>query len=364
MRKKDTTRKSDFPDPGRLRRLLLAAYDAARRDLPWRGETDPYRIWVSEVMLQQTRVETVLPYYRKWVQRFPTLESLAAADDEEVLASWQGLGYYSRARRLLVGARLVRERFGGVLPGSAARLQELPGVGEYTAGAIASIAFGEAVPAVDGNVRRVLSRLFDVEDPSTSRIRKLAATLVDPARPGDFNQGLMELGATVCTPRSPRCSECPVGSLCLARERGTVEDRPPARRRGRAPEVDIATVVAVTVPSSRFLMRKRPEEGLLASMWEFPGEETESTGVAALDVEVVRGLAGDLGVAPSGPFLSLDPVPHVFSHLKVTYYPFLFTVPGNPRVSRGRWISPEEADDLPIPVAQRKILAMAQAAMR
>ena len=207
-----------------IRRRLLSAYDVGKRDLPWRGEEDPYRIWVSEVMLQQTRVETVVPYYRAWMDRFPTVEALAEADEDEVLRAWQGFGYYSRARRLREGARVVRERFGGCLPRSSLELRDLPGVGEYTAGAVASIAFGEVVPAVDGNVKRVLARLFDVPTPSPAELRALAADLVDPKRPGDFNQALMELGATVCTPRAPLCGECPLDSICLALERGTVND--------------------------------------------------------------------------------------------------------------------------------------------
>ncbi len=261
-----------------VRRLLLAAYDAGKRSLPWRGETDPYRIWVSEVMLQQTRVETVIPYYGRWLERFPDIATLAAAEEDEVLRVWQGLGYYSRARRLHEGARVVRERHGGFLPSSSEELRNLPGVGHYTAGAVASIAFGEAVPAVDGNVRRVLSRLFDLPNPSSIQLRRLSATLVDPKRPGDFNQALMELGATVCKPKSPKCGICPVDEECRARVAGTVEDRPSRKPKKLAPEVDVAVAVAVVRDESgelQFLLRKRPVSGLLAGMWEFPGVAME-----------------------------------------------------------------------------------------
>lgn len=270
----------------RIRRLLLSAYDAGKRDLPWRGETDPYRVWVSEVMLQQTRVETVVPYYEAWLERFPDLDALAVAEEDDVLRVWQGLGYYSRARRLHQGARVVRERFGGELPEESADLRALPGVGEYTAGAVASIAFGEVVPAVDGNVRRVLARLFDLPNPKPASLRSLAAELVDPVRPGDFNQALMELGALICTPRAPRCEECPLASECLALTRGTVADRPPARARKAVPEVDVVVLVAaVREPAggSSLLLRKRPDEGLLAGMWEFPGVE-QPPGVEHLPV--------------------------------------------------------------------------------
>jgi len=194
--------------PG-FRRALLDHFDRTRRALPWRSERTPYRVMVSEFMLQQTRVETVIPYYERWVRRFPGWDALAGAEEEEVLGEWTGLGYYRRARNLHRTARVVRERFGGALPEDSEALKRLPGVGEYTAGAVSSIAFGRVVPAVDGNVRRVLCRLFDLEAPTASRLREAAAGLVDPERPGDFNEAMMELGATVCTPRSPGCAGCP-----------------------------------------------------------------------------------------------------------------------------------------------------------
>jgi A/G-specific adenine glycosylase len=366
-----------------IRRLLLDAYDAGRRDLPWRGEADPYRIWVSEVMLQQTRVETVIPYYKEWVTRFPDVETLATADEEEVLRAWQGLGYYSRARNLLGAAKVVRERLGGKLPGSSAGLRTLPGVGEYTAGAVASIAYGEAVPAVDGNVRRVLSRLFDLQDPGSLELRDLAAALVDPARPGDFNQALMELGARVCTSRSPGCRECPIGSLCLARERGSVGERPGKRARRPLREIDLSVLVAATVgpESPRLLLRKRPPEGLLAGMWEFPGVGIgtgEDAGRAAsahareLGLELGGTTAKRVGnpeaegarpapeVTPETPTTPLPLVIHLFTHLKARYHPFLARVEREtPPPSGGRWLSPKELDELPLPVAQGKILGAA-----
>ncbi len=197
-----------------LRRALLAFYDARRRDLPWRRDPDPYRVWVSEVMLQQTRVDAVVPYYERWLRRFPTLHALATAEPDEVLRAWEGLGYYARARNLHRAARVVRERHAGDVPSEPAALRELPGVGDYTAGAIASIAFGRREPAVDGNVRRVLARLLDVADPPPARLRAVAAALVPAERPGDFNQALMELGALVCTARVPRCADCPVRGVC------------------------------------------------------------------------------------------------------------------------------------------------------
>jgi len=384
-----------------VRHLLLSAYDAGKRSLPWRGVSDPYRIWVSEVMLQQTRVETVIPYYEKWLERFPDIETLAEAEEDDVLRVWQGLGYYSRARRLQEGARVVRERHGGSLPMTSETLRDLPGVGEYTAGALASIAFGEAVPAVDGNVRRVLSRMFDLADPSPSKLREVAGELVDPERPGDFNQALMELGALTCVPRSPRCEACPLSSVCLALERGTVEERPRPRAKKPVPEVDVAVVVAVARDISgglRFLLRKRPDTGLLAGMWEFPGvdvdKERADVGSAALRSAIrerakgfavelglklgLEGVPADSGQGPGAPgkgprisaegagisaegarFFELEMVPHVFSHLKARYWTFLLLLdaPDGRRHEEGdcRWITSSELDGVPLPVAQEKI---------
>ena len=198
------------------RGTLLRFYDTRRRALPWRAQPEPYGVWISEVMLQQTRVDAVLPYYRAWMERFPDLATLAGAGVDDVLRAWEGLGYYARARNLHRAALMVRDRFGGELPASAAGLRELPRVGEYTAGAVASIAYGEVVSAVDGNVRRVMARLFDEREPTTSWLRERAGALVDPERPGDFNQALMDLGATVCTARAPVCGVCPLAPDCLA----------------------------------------------------------------------------------------------------------------------------------------------------
>ncbi|MBA3584678.1 MAG: A/G-specific adenine glycosylase, partial [Gemmatimonadetes bacterium] len=261
-----TTGLRAIADAAETRQDLLAWYDRQQRDLPWRRERDPYRVWVSEVMLQQTRVETVLPYYERWMKRFPALDDLADADPEDVLRAWSGLGYYARARNLHRAAMTVRERHGAVLPNDAARLRELPGVGAYTAGAVASIAFGRPEPAVDGNARRVLCRLFDLASPSAAELFRRAAALVDPDRPGDFNQALMELGATVCRPRAPRCARCPLARGCRARARGTAEYRPRARSGGPVPAFRVGTAVVVS-SRGRFLLGRRPPRGLLGGLW-------------------------------------------------------------------------------------------------
>ena len=374
-------------DPRRLRTLLLEHYDAHRRDLPWRESQEPYRVWVSEIMLQQTRVETAIPYYRRWMERFPTVEALADGDEETVLKAWEGLGYYSRARNLRGSALIVRERLGGVLPQDSRSLKKLPGIGEYSAGAIASIAYGEVVPAVDGNVRRVLSRLFDLADPTDVSLLKRASELVDPDRPGDWNQALMELGATICTPRAPRCEACPLIGDCGALAEGTQELRPRSKRRPLKRTVSYAVLVALN-PAGELLMVRRPPDGLLGGLWEFPAveigpEDPTASGGASSErtalYERCRARLEDLGVQfASGRdrFTVLPEIRHTFTHLKAVYRPMLVVgtrsweaegirsggpEPSEKLVLKHAWVLPDQVKHLPLPVAQRRILDLALA---
>lgn len=252
---------------------LLAWYRLQKRDLPWRQNQDPYRVWVSEIMLQQTRVDTVIPYYQAFMAQFPTVQALAEAPEEEVLKRWEGLGYYSRARNLQAGAKMVMEQYGGVIPDSHEAVSGLRGVGPYTSGAIMSIAFNRPYPAVDGNVMRVLSRYFCLEDdiakPATRvGIEKLAVTLIPEGAAGDFNQALMELGALVCTPKSPGCLTCPVMEHCAGRIAGK-ETVLPIKTKAKPPR-DEYRVVAIVEQEGKVLVRQRPRTGLLAQMWELP----------------------------------------------------------------------------------------------
>jgi A/G-specific adenine glycosylase len=321
--------------------------------MPWRETSDPYAIWVSEVMLQQTRVDTVRPYYERWMARFPTVAALADAELDDVMREWQGLGYYARARNLHRAARLVRERHGGTVPDDTGALRSLPGVGEYTAGAVASMAFGIAAPAVDGNVRRVLSRLHDLADPRPAELRRLAGRLVPADRPGDFNQALMELGATTCTPRSPRCGPCPLSGWCLAYARGTQAERPRSRPGRPVTEASVATVV-VRRDGDQVLLVRRAAEGLLGGLWEFP--EPDAPGITAL-------------VAASRRVAALDPVVHRFSHLTVTYRPTLYASDAAPVLAGEStatgpdqvWVSLSDPGEYAMPVAQQKIAALARA---
>jgi A/G-specific adenine glycosylase len=272
----------------RLRASLVGWYEAERRDLPWRRTRDPYAIWVSEVMLQQTQVKTVLGYYERWMRRFPTLRALAAAEEADVLHAWQGLGYYSRARRLLSGARAVAERHAGELPRDVTALLALPGIGPYSAGAIASIAFGLPEPIVDGNVVRVLSRLFALRgDPAKAPLKQelwgLARQLAQCDRPAELNQSLMELGATVCTPVSPRCPQCPVRQQCRALEQGLEQSLPELAKR-KAP-TEVLTAAAYVRRGDSILLRQMPESApRWAGLWVLPFAEhaaNEAPGLAA-----------------------------------------------------------------------------------
>jgi A/G-specific adenine glycosylase len=260
---------------GAIRRRLLAFFDGQKRELPWRLTTEPYRILVSEFMLQQTTVAAVLPYYARFMQRFPTLRSLARASEDDVLSLWSGLGYYARARNLLAACRAVEARHGGRIPSAVADLLALPGIGPYTAGAMASIAFGKQEPVVDGNVRRVLSRLGASHGAGAAALRSLEATaraLVAGPRPGDLNQALMEFGATICSPRSPGCPRCPLRRFCSAAANGAPEAYP--RRRTRPPvERRRATACLIRGPHSGFVLVRRPRGGVMPGLWELPGTQ-------------------------------------------------------------------------------------------
>ncbi|HET7500277.1 MAG TPA: A/G-specific adenine glycosylase [Kofleriaceae bacterium] len=307
---------------------VVGHYARIQRDLPWRRTRDPYAIWVSEIMLQQTRVATVIPYWERWMARFPTVSALASAPLDDVLAAWAGLGYYSRARNLHAGAREVDARFGGRLPPSADALRAVPGIGPYTAGAIASIAFGERAPLVDGNVARVLARVFAIEDdiksgPGTralwSAAGELMRALPEAAAPGDLNQGLMELGATLCAPTQPRCLVCPLASDCAAARTGRQDELPVVAARKKPSELPILARTLVWIEAGgEIVLARRTPDGLFGGLWELPpldvaealGVTVDHTQVAFHDqtlthrrlrISVVRGAMPAALVAPRDP---------------------------------------------------------------
>ena len=261
-----------------MQNALLAWYGLHRRKLPWRGLRDPYGVWVSEIMLQQTRVETVMAYFRRWMERFPTVQSLAAADQADVLKMWEGLGYYSRARNLHKAAQTVAREHGGELPRSADGLRTLPGVGRYTAGAIASMAYGLDEPAVDGNIARILARVRamrgDIKSPAVQRkLWQAAHELIPPGRAGEFNQALMDLGAAVCRPQKTDCPGCPIAGHCLAHARGLQHRLPTPTRAKPLPHVEIVVGIILRRAAGRWklLIARRPESAMLGGLWEFPG---------------------------------------------------------------------------------------------
>jgi A/G-specific adenine glycosylase len=351
------------PRAEHVRGELLRWYDANRRDLPWRRTSDPYAIWISETMLQQTRVETVIPYYERFLSDFPDVASLASADEEEVLERWAGLGYYSRARNLHKAARAVASDFGGELPGDVDALRQLPGVGRYTAGALASIAFDKPEAIVDGNVARVLSRLHGIRKPSadkdaSTQLWREAGELARGERPGDLNQALMELGATVCTPRSPVCMLCPLNRMCDAHAAGDAEAVPPKAQK-KAP-LRVAAAAAQIVRRGRVLMVRRKSEGLLGGLWELPGgllgPGAEPRGVLRQAIAVHTGLdAAQLEAAGE--------VEHIFTHRRMRLHVFRCNeVRGRVRLDgyeESRWLRASEVDEL----AQATLTRKARAAL-
>ena len=266
-----------MPKKRSLTNKLLDWYRANKRSMPWRDHPDPYAVWVSEIMLQQTRVDTVVPYYQRWMKRFPTIAKLAAASQQDVLNLWEGLGYYSRARNLHKAAQLVFAEYGGELPGDVAALRKLPGIGRYTAGAIASLGFGLDAAVVDGNIKRVLARIFNVEDAVDAsvgerRIWALAEEYLPSGEAGDYNQALMELGAMVCVPRNPKCNICPVNTICEANKLGLQSERPVTKPKANVPHYIVAA--AVMVKRGRVFLAQRPQDGLLGWFMGVSGRQT------------------------------------------------------------------------------------------
>lgn len=342
------------------RDALLAWYDAERRDLPWRRTRDPYAVWISEAMLQQTRVETVIPYWHRFLERFPDVASLARADLADVYELWAGLGYYSRARNLSRAAREIVERFAGELPDEVDALRTLPGIGRYTAGAIASIAFDRPEPVVDGNVERVLARLRGlrgpVGEPATARrLWDEAARLARGPRPGDLNQALMELGATLCTPRAPRCEVCPLSPSCSASARGDAERIPnkPAKAAARPSQ----SVAALVLRRGRALLVRREAGSLLGGFWELPGGEVSrgEKPAAALAARLAERLGLDVtDVSPAGA------VRHCLTHRTLRVHLFAARArPGRLRRSGYEehvWAPPERLAGLRSTALTRKAL--------
>jgi A/G-specific adenine glycosylase len=338
---------------------LLTWYRENKRDLPWRKDQDPYKIWVSEIMLQQTRVDTVIPYFNSFIDKFPTIETLAYAEEESVLKAWEGLGYYSRARNLQAAVREVAESYGGKVPDSPKEISSLKGVGPYTAGAILSIAYGVPEPAVDGNVMRVLSRILyiwdDIAKPKTRKIFEGAVrALIAKDAASDFNQALMELGATICTPQSPACLLCPVQEHCRAFAEG-VEKELPVKSKKKPPKPMAMAAAVLMNEEGKVLIHRRPSEGLLANLWEFPNHETLSQ-KKEQDEQLQTFLSEEYKVEAK-----IDEhianFSHIFSHIKwnIAVYTGKLVKEINEQDDL-RLVHPSELTTYPFPVSHQKIM--------
>ena len=346
-----------MPSQKRLRALLLDWFKENARALPWRG-ADPYRVWLSEILLQQTRVAAGLPYYRRFVERFPTVNALAKAHQDDVLKAWEGLGYYARARNLHAAARHIATERRGQFPETAREWLALPGVGSYTAAAVASIAFGEDVASVDGNARRVLARWFQIERPANTSddgtFQQAADRVLPRGRAGDWNQAVMELGATVCLPRRPRCRDCPVTAECGAFRAGEAEAYPRRLTKKTVPHVEV--VAGAIGKNGRWLLGKR-DKGMLRGLWEFPGGKIEpgETPEAALRRELREELGIGVKVGEC-----LGAVDHAFSHFTMTLALYRCRLTkGEPRTLKHaeiRWAGAEDFAELAFPAADRKLI--------
>ena len=352
-----------FAEPGRresLSQSLLTWYADTRRDLPWRHGCDPYAIWVSEIMLQQTQVKTVIPYYHRWLEKFPTLEALASADLQQVLKAWEGLGYYSRARNLHQAAQEIRQRHGGIFPTQLNDVLALPGIGRTTAGGILSAAFNQPLAILDGNVKRVLARLVALPVPpakATKQLWQLSEVLLNREHPREFNQALMDLGATVCTPKNPDCPNCPWSSHCQAYNLGIQSQLPMRETSSPLPHKTIGVAV-IWNEQSQILIDRRRAEGLLGGLWEFPGGKIEcgETVEECIKREIQEELGIDIEVGER--LITID---HAYSHFRVTltvhHCRHLSGLPQPIECDEIRWVTLDEIDQFPFPKANSQIIA-------
>lgn len=337
----------------KLSTQLLNWYSKHKRSMPWRDHPDSYAVWVSEIMLQQTRVETVVPYFEKWMKLFPTLKELAKADEHDVLSAWEGLGYYSRARNLHKAAKIVVQKFNGELPRDLEALQSLPGIGKYTVGAIASIAFKMDEATLDGNLRRVFSRLFDVKEFADSptgekMLWELARKNLPKGKAGDYNQALMDLGATICLPKNPRCLLCPLMEICEGRKNGTQDIRPVLKPKKESPHY--IQVAAVIIKNGKVLLRQRPANGLLGNMWEFSNARVEVDPAK----ELVKSLKAQTKIQVKKKE-AIGIVSHAYTHFKVTEHVFICDAISIPKDKNLKWVKLSELENYPMGKIDRQI---------
>lgn len=351
---------------------FLAWYHKEKRNLPWRATNDPYAIWISEIMLQQTRVETVIGYFYRFMEQFPTIQDLAAAEEQKLLKVWEGLGYYSRARNLKAAAQQIVAEFDGEMPQSIEEIRSLKGIGPYTAGAIGSIAFGLPEPAIDGNVMRVVSRLFcieaDIAKASSRRpFDEAMRTIISPDEPGEFNQALMDLGSRICTPTTPKCEECPISQYCLAYAENRQTDFPVKSK--KAKPKDVYYIAGAIEDQGSFLLVQRPETGLLASMWHFPLVEVTKEQYEALQRTWAKEEQLQLDLIAEDNALEIFPdlpvvwqkrhfgeITHIFSHLKWHVLLFYGRKRGELTLQDSEWAAKESFQNYVFPKPQQKLV--------
>ena len=341
----------------RLSSRLLHWYDKNKRILPWRLRgLSPYAVWVSEIMLQQTRVETVITYYEKWLRLFPTVQALANASEHDVLNAWEGLGYYSRARNFHKAAKLVVEKYNGELPRDLDELRKLPGVGRYTVGALASIVFSLDEPALDGNLKRVYARLFDVSESIDSTegekiLWQLAKDNLPKGKAADFNQALMDLGAVICVPKNPRCLICPVMKECQACANGTQDLRPVKKIKKAVPQYVHAA--GVIIKQEMVLLAQRPSAGLLGGMWEFPNGRVDQN--PAQELAKVLKAGYNLRLGAKRKIQEFGKFQHAYTHFKVTVHAFLCELASIPKAENLKWVMLQDLADYPMGKIDRQI---------
>ena len=345
----------------KINRTIIEWYKHNGRDLPWRHTKHPYPIWVSEVMLQQTQVHTVIPYYHRFLKKFPTIRSLANASGQEILKVWENLGYYARARHLHEAAKKILTHHGGEMPGTLSDLLNLPGIGRYTAAAILCFAFGKRIPAVDGNVRRIVSRLHAIQSPSTQKgiekhIHELTEALIPEKNPGDFMQALMDLGSKICTPQNPDCKHCPLNTSCMALREGLQEKIPVTKKRPPLPHKHVMAGLIVD-QMGRFIIVRRFNQGLLGGLWKFPGGEKKQgeTKKGALK----RTIREEIGIQVAV-HETVSSIKHAFTHFRITLHAFhCQRIRGTLRsleCADLAWVSLEDIHQYPFSKADRKII--------
>jgi len=334
---------------------LLKWYRQKKRQLPFRSTKDPYKIWVSEVMLQQTQVSTVIPFYKKWIKQFPTLSSVAISKPGILLKQWEGLGYYRRCGNFHKASKIIVENHNGIIPSDYDTFKSLPGVGDYTAGAVLSIAFGKAFPAIDGNVTRVIARLYGMKNLTKFnklKIKNFIELLLPQTEPGNFNQSLMELGALVCRPKSPKCSECPISGHCKAFQSLVPENYPKIFKKKIKPHYNVVT--GIFWRKNKFYIQKRSRDSMLGGLWEFPGGKVENN--ESLENALIRELQEETGSTPiiKKKIISID---HAYSHFSITLHCYHCIEKDSKIIPRNNsnWISTDEIDKYSFPKANHKI---------